>query len=270
MATDEADDERERGGSKSRSPAYPSIGLEAGVRWARKIFEAEKRSATSALVIARHGGYSALSGPAKSAVSAMKKFGLVSEEGADRLRLSEDGMKAVLQPDETGRLAIYRSLALRPIIIKEILEEHPGGLPTDETLEYWLITARKFNPDGAKTFIKALRETVRFAKLDPSEYHPAAEQEAKPMEAAAPAPRQTSEFQEPRTNSRPQARPSLDEGAEPAPIRVELSDGTSVGIVSSAPMTAETFEELLDYMNVYMKVLRKRASKTKPSTVEDP
>ena len=45
-------------------------------------------------------------------------------------------------------------------------------------------------------------------------------------------------------------------------ICVELSDGTSVTVQATAALTADTFSELLDFLDVYKKILLKRASKT--------
>jgi hypothetical protein len=50
----------------------------------------------------------------------------------------------------------------------------------------------------------------------------------------------------------------------PNAFRVELSDGTWVSVEPSGALTASTFEELLDYLTVYQKVLQKRAAAPAP------
>jgi hypothetical protein len=43
-------------------------------------------------------------------------------------------------------------------------------------------------------------------------------------------------------------------------LHVELSDGTVVDVHASGPLNADTFEELKGYLEVYERVLRKRAA----------
>jgi hypothetical protein len=242
---------------KSRSPSYPAVGLETCVGWARKMYESERKSATSALVVARHAGYNSLSGASRQALAAMKKFGLLVEEPGERLRLSEDAVRVVLQPDEGERLKILRALAIKPIIVHEILRDHSDGLPSDETLKFELIDGRKFSDDGAATFLKALHETIRFAKLSPGAY-------LTPMQALTPPSLIMDAVADQQDAARETAAVTASAArrrvpGENAPISVELSDGTSVTVQTTAALTADTFDELLDFLGVYKKILVKRA-----------
>jgi hypothetical protein len=225
------------------------------------MYEAEKKSATSAVVVARHCGYNSLNGASRQAIAAMKKFGLLVEEPGDRLRLSEEAVRVVLQPDEGERLKILRALAIKPIIIHEILREHQDGLPSDETLKFKLVDGRKFSDDGAAAFLKALRETIRFAKLEPGAY-------LSSMTPPAPAVDITNDSREnqPGLPASGIVTPRKRTLGEAAPISVELSDGTAVTIHATAPLTADTFSELLDFLDVYKKILQKRASRAEPKS----
>jgi hypothetical protein len=233
--------------ARFRSPAYPSDGLETCFKWARKIYEAEKRSITSAAVVAKHMGYSTLSGPSRTKVSAMKKFGLLTEEGPDRVRLSEDAIRALVAPEEQ-RLPLLRALAIRPEIIAELLAEHPDGLPSDESLRYKLVADRAFSEEAAATLTKALRETVRFAKLGPAESEPSssdAHQEVRTIVVAA--------------DERPLPRP-LDvrnpwqqQRAEQLPAMIGmwgLGKGVTVEMRATAPLTKANFELLKKYIEL--------------------
>jgi hypothetical protein len=240
---------------RKRSPSYPSAGLETCVKWARKVWESEKKSATSTTVVAKAMGYGSLSGASRVGLSAMKKFGLLLEEGSEKVRLSEDAVKLFMLPDEVAKLDLLRRLARKPQIIQDILTEHPDGLPSDDTLRYKLVVERNFLEEAAETFIKALRETVRFAKLDAEDYRSGSMQPATFEEApndSPPAPdrppgRFLGTFGGPTTRSA-------------SAFRVELSDGTWVSVEPSSPLTASTFEELMDYLGVYKKVLLKRSA----------
>jgi hypothetical protein len=239
---------------RTRSPAYPSESLESCVASVKKIYDAERRSSTSAVIAAKHLGYSALSGPARSALATLKKFGLLVDDGTERVRVSDDAIKLVLAPDESQRLPVLQMLAQKPDIIREILSENPGGLPSDESLVYTLATDRGFSEEAARILAKVIRETVRFASLEPGKYTP--------VPAMEPATNGLELFPKgPQVPAAPgrQPIPVVAPMGARAALQVELSDGTLVDVHTSAPLTAETFEELRDYLDVYQKVLQKRA-----------
>src|ERR1700741_2523810 len=159
---------------RQRSPLYPSDGLETCAKNAKKIYDAEKRSTTSNLVAAKHLGYTSLSGASRTALASMKRFGLLVEEAGEKVRVSDEAVKLLMAPDDDVRLPLLRHIALKPDIIRELLAEHPDGLPSDDTLKYKLVADRGFGEDAAKALIRSLRETVRFARLGPGEYTTAA------------------------------------------------------------------------------------------------
>lgn len=55
-----------------------------------------------------------------------------------------------------------------------------------------------------------------------------------------------------------------------AALRWELSDGTWVDLLASAPFTAETIDELMEYLRVYEKVLKKRTATVQWAPVATP
>jgi hypothetical protein len=245
MAATPAPDESTLNKQKHRSPAYPSDGLETCYKWAKKIYEAERRNATSALIVVKHMGYSSLSGASRTGLSAMKKFGLVVEDGAERVRVSDEAVKLFLNPDEESRLALLRSMAQKPEIMKELLERYAGGLPSEDSLKYTLVTERGFGDEAANTFIRAFNETVRFAKLGNGQYTPPAkEQSAEPV-------------QEQPNNSPPAPTalypviPAANEQRPGAVLHVwSLGGGVTVEVKSNAPLTPKHFKRLAKYVDL--------------------
>jgi len=237
---------------RQRSPSYPSDGLETCVKWARKIYEAEKRSTTSALVAVKHMGYSTLSGPARTGLSAMKKFGLLIEEGGEKVRISEEAVKLFLDPDEGSRLTLLRTLALKPEIIREFIQQHPDGLPSDVSLRFKLVTDRGFGEDAAGTLIKALRETVRFAKLEPGQYTPPSKEPPMEHQHEQPPPPPPGG---PLGHSGGGTANRVVAGAEQpfaaATLHVwSLGGGVTVELRSSAPLSPKHFKRLSKYVEL--------------------
>src|SRR5260370_8401464 len=79
-----------------RSPNYPSMGLKEALEKARLIYDAEKRSFGSPEVLRADMGYTASTGPAGRALSALKQYGLLDEKDG-HYRIS-DTPSALLNP----------------------------------------------------------------------------------------------------------------------------------------------------------------------------
>lgn len=253
-----ASENEEGSDPRKRSPSYPAVGLETCVKWIRKIYEAERRSTTSTAVISKVMGYSPKSGSARVGISSLKKFGLLAIEGAEKVRVSDDAVKYLLHPDDSGKRALLRRFAFKPALFQELLVEHPSGLPSDETLRYKLEGERDFLPEAANTVIRALRETVRFAELDSGE----ALEDTNGENGTDLAPPSSSEDE----------RGSVDEHhvrvqlptppAVGSTFRFELSDGTSVHIQATQRLTASAVEEVREHLELYERRLKKRESGT--------
>jgi len=115
-------------------------------------------------------GYGALSGAARTALSALRKYGLLEDHG-DNVRVSDLAIKILVQPEGSEeRIAAIRTAAFKPEIIKELATSH-GHMPND-LLRAHLISERKFSEAGADQFILALRDTLALvARVDP-DYDP--------------------------------------------------------------------------------------------------
>jgi hypothetical protein len=158
-------------GSRHRSPAYPFVSLSEALEKAEAVFRQDKRAWTTPEAILSHLDFSAGSGKARRIISAMRQFGLLDEE-AGKYRISEGAFKIInLSADSPERWNLIRLAALNPPIIGRTLEIFEGELPSDATLKDHLITEENFNPDSVDVFIRALRETLDFAKIPSVEYN---------------------------------------------------------------------------------------------------
>ncbi len=67
---------------KGRSPSYPGTSLEVAVRRAQVLYDEERQHAVPMATVTSHWGFrSPSTGPASVAYAALKKFGLLEEEG---------------------------------------------------------------------------------------------------------------------------------------------------------------------------------------------
>ena len=154
---------------KGRSPAYPSINLETAIQRARQLHDKERQYLTPVSTIVGHWGYSSLNGPALGAIAALKKYGLLDEEGAGedrKAKLSRLADVILMNPDEAKRTEAIQEAALRPAIHQEMWEKYHNDLPSDRNLLWELTRDRGFTERGASEFIRVYRATIAFAQLE--------------------------------------------------------------------------------------------------------
>lgn len=157
---------------KSRSPAYPAINLETAIQRARQLYDKERHHPTPVATVVSHWGYTSLNGAALGAVAALKKYGLLDEEGAGEDRkasLSRLADDILMHPDGAKRAEATQEAALRPAIHREMWDKYHLELPSDQSLLWELTRDRGFTERGAAEFIRTYKATIAYAKLeDPS------------------------------------------------------------------------------------------------------
>lgn len=155
---------------KGRSPSYPGISLKTAVDRAKQLYEHSKGHALPKQAITDAWGYkSPRSGPASVTYAALKKFGLLEEEGSgdDRVgKLSDLALDILMNPDPAS---FIKASALKPEIHREMWREYGQDLPPDSALKYELVRKRGFTENGFSDFIREYRETIAFAQLSTSD-----------------------------------------------------------------------------------------------------
>lgn len=172
--------------ARMRSPNYPSCGLDGAVSMARKIWDKDKRTTLSMEQAAHDVGYSGLSGPARTSIAALRKYGLL-EDAKDGMRLSDLALRILHPANDDERLEALREAALKPELFRQVYESHRDA--NNKTLESYLINKLGFSDVGAKGFVDSFRETVGFANLSETGYsEPVETQEKQAMNTSIPVP----------------------------------------------------------------------------------
>jgi hypothetical protein len=166
--TEQATEARRR--KRSRSPSYPGIDLGEAIERVTALHEKEGKHAAPINAILAHWGYKAGSGPGLVAFAALKKFGLLVEEGSGanrKGRLSDEAVAMVLdrRPDSPDRPRRIREAALRPLIHQELWQKYGGDLPSEDTLRYELQVEKGFTDRAVREFIPEYKRTIEFARL---------------------------------------------------------------------------------------------------------
>jgi hypothetical protein len=161
---------------QGRSPAFPFISLGKALERAETFRVAEggrpKHFApTTAVCVA--WGIGPKTGTAQQTIAALGHYGLFEFEGSGEqrtARLTDTAFDILFdkQPISAERDGLIRLAALKPPIHAELWQKWQAALPSDVTLETYLIRDRGFSENGARDLIAEYKETISFAKLGQS------------------------------------------------------------------------------------------------------
>jgi hypothetical protein len=149
--------------SKMRSPNYPAYSLRNCVEWAERIWKAEGKTPLSPETAAVAAGYKGLSGPSRTAIASLKKFGLL-EEGPEGMKISALALNILHPTDEFEGVDALRTAALTPGLFEQLYQTHAKA--SANSIAGYLINKLGFSQTGATACAEAFRDTVQFARLD--------------------------------------------------------------------------------------------------------
>ena len=229
--------------SRSRSPNYPQIGLKEAIQRVSGVYERDYQATLTRNLAAEGLGYSGLNGKSLAVLAALGKFGLLEGRG-EKTRVTDLAVRILaFPPGSPERRVALAEAAGRPELFVELDRRFALGQASDGAIRAWLIT-RGFIPPAAETAVRAYRETKQLLE---------AEGDAPPASPLA----------------QPQPPPPRPETPEMAaePTKVEggmrravfgLAEGE---VVISAPvfLSAESVNDLQDYLDVFMKRARREA-----------
>jgi hypothetical protein len=166
MAKQTTTPKRKRG----RSPSYPGIDLKEALDRTQQLHTAEGRHPAPVETVLVHWGYKSNSGPGLVTLAALKKFGLITDEGSGKgrkVQLTEDAIRILLdkRPGSSERREILQRAALKPAIHRELWDKYGNSLPSDANLRFELTAERGFTTAGADEFIPQYKQTLAFAEL---------------------------------------------------------------------------------------------------------
>lgn len=166
------DDQSNAKKTKERSPTFPFITLEHALERARQFYAEEKRGVAPLARAALHWRYSEASSGLLQTLAALKNYGLLIERAAGagkerQVQLSDLALRIILdqRPDSQEREDFIRKAAMTPAIAAEVYSRWSGGLPSDSTLNHFLVLEKKFNEATALRTSKILKENQLFAKI---------------------------------------------------------------------------------------------------------
>lgn len=157
---------------RARSPNYPAISLPEALERLERLWEAIQTHPAPREDIATGLGYSGLHGKSATAVSALRKYGLLDREGVD-LRISERGMMCLHPESPQERVTAIQEAAREPELFATLTERFPGGRKNEDLLRNYLLR-NNFTSVAANNALLAYRDTMELVEQG-SQGHDASE-----------------------------------------------------------------------------------------------
>jgi hypothetical protein len=248
--------------SRTRSPNYPALTLPEAIEMVEPVYRKEKRNKMPKEVLAQHLGYTGINGRSLGIIGALRAYGLIEGTG-DEGRVGEDAIILLNAPDDSlDRRDALQRCALRPSLFRQLNAQYETP-PSEGTLRYALIKLG-FTPEAAGKAAQTYLATISFVGGLQSAY----DSSAKSQELTV--------IQEPSAAERPELgqpgnriRMYGEEVAPPGMRRevIDLDDGEVV-ITFPTNLTADSFADLRDHLNLFLRKMERRA-KISGRTEED-
>lgn len=239
----------EHGGTrkpKGRSPSYPAINLEVALQRAQEVYARDRQHPTPVTGLPSYWGYRSLNGPASLSLAALKKFGLLEDEGsrdARRARVTDLAVSILAHPDATQRKAAIEEAALRPAIHQEMWDRYGPSLPSDANLLWELTRDRGFTESGAKEFLREYKATIAYAELsEPTQVPPQEQAHMSPQE------QHHKSSAEPTLRSGEAERRTSDPGVSEGTLRafpIPLLNGGTVVVEGAFPVPEQDWDQFM-------------------------
>jgi hypothetical protein len=226
---------------KGRSPSYPALNLETAIGRARQLYDQERQHPASVNTIMRHWGYRSMNGPASLSLAALKKFGLIEDEGTGSSRtakVTDLAVEILEHPSEAIRREAIKRAALNPRIHRELWDQYGANPPSDTNLRWTLTRDRGFTETGADEFIPEYRATIAFAQLSSSDTVEPQDQE--PTEDG-----DADEDETPQQSRRRRVRRVTPAAGGTLTYAVPVAPGLDVAIEGPFPLSEEQWKQFI-------------------------
>jgi len=152
---------------KGRSPSYPGIPLGEAIEKARIIWvQAKQHPMPVAAITGRWGYKSPSTGPASVNYAALKKYGLLEDEGAGKDRRGHLTALAVEILNKSDPSDAIQRAAFTPQIMREFWDRFGRDVPPIDALHWEYVIERGFTDNGLADFVRVYKATVAALPLD--------------------------------------------------------------------------------------------------------
>lgn len=151
--------------TRQRSPNYPNLSLPDAVARVRRVFDQDRRAPLDREVVAKHMGYSGLSGASDKTIGSIMQYGLLERVGKGEIRVAQLAVD-IFHPDSPlDRSKAISQAALTPPLFRALRERFPQGIPSADALRSYLVR-QNFLDRAISPVISAYTETCQFLEQE--------------------------------------------------------------------------------------------------------
>ena len=240
-----------------RSPSYPYIDLDSAIAHVETIYNNEDRAPFTKEVFASHCGYKSYNGSAAKVLAALKKFKLIEKHSLG-FKLSDDALTIValkgVDTDGVRARKIEKS-ALSVGLFASLVEDI--GYSASETNLVAQLKMRGFTKDGAAKAAKTYLSTMALVASESGGYDasPEVDLAAEEEKEETPVPETNPQQPIPTANQTSYSPPT-----SMADVHTEVFNLDDGRVVIEYPneLSVESYEDLSDYMELFLRKLKRR------------
>lgn len=150
--------------TRQRSPNYPNLSLPDAIARVRRVFDQDRRAPLDREVIAKHMGYSGISGAADKTIGSIMQYGLLERVGKGEVRVSQNAVDIFHPENAEQRRAALHAAAMMPPLFRS-LRERFQGIPSADALRSYLMR-QNFLDRAINPVISAYTETCQFLEQE--------------------------------------------------------------------------------------------------------
>jgi len=251
--------------ARVRSPKYPNYPLSVAIENIRKVYDADRTASLPREVIARHLGYSGLSGASDGNIATLAQYGFLERTSSGEMKVSQLAIDILVPEDENQRKTAINKAALAPSLFLEIWNHFEKRIPSDEALRTYLLR-REFNDRAINPIMKSFAPTVSMMSNE-AVTSLAEETELNQTDESLitnPEQERVSFTNSPDPNAQQVnntfASSNWDNNTESRKAVFPVSEG-DVTFIFPKHLTMEGIEELEDYLAVFLKKEKRLAKK---------
>lgn len=238
---------------RQKSPNYPNASLPDAIERVRRVFEGDRAAPLEREVVARHIGYSGISGAADKTIASLMQYGLMERVGKGEIRVSSRALD-ILHPDTPHqRLDALRAAAFAPPVFKSIRERFPEAIPSNDALRSYLVRLQFFDT-AINAVISSYTETCQFLERELA--NGSGGQQSEPSKESRPDAKSEGGMFE---DSGDLGTGDVGKGRQSPPASMAqtavfpLIGGTEVKLTFPTDLNALEFEELEGYLLMFLK-----------------
>lgn len=146
-----------------KSPKYPNFPLSTAIKYIQKVYEADRSAPLPREVIAKHLGYSGLSGTSDSTIATIGQYGLLERTGKAEMKVSQLAIDILVPETEDQKQEAINRAALTPPLFSEIWNHFDKRVPSEEALRTYLLR-RDFNDRAIPLVMRSFEPTLAMFK----------------------------------------------------------------------------------------------------------